>query len=42
MSLTFLIGAILGSGIAIFAGRAPAQRLLGVVQQRIERNRRER
>jgi hypothetical protein len=34
MSLHFLIGAILGSGLAIFAGRAPAQRLLAAVTRR--------
>jgi hypothetical protein len=39
MSLAFLIGAILGSGIAIFAGREPAQRLLTVVQEQLERAR---
>ena len=32
MSLSFLIGAILGSGIAIFAGRAPARRILAKIQ----------
>ncbi len=42
MSLTFLIGAILGSGIAIFAGREPAQRLLAVVQAQLDRSRRPR
>jgi hypothetical protein len=40
MSLTFLIGAILGSGIFIFAGRAPAQRLLAAVQEHLQRSRR--
>jgi hypothetical protein len=35
MSLNFLIGAILGSGIAIFAGRAPAQRLVAAIQRRL-------
>ncbi len=39
MSLTFLIGAILGSGIAIF-GRAPAQRLYSVVQEQLRSRRR--
>lgn len=34
MSLNFLIGAILGSGIAIFAGREPAWRLIAIVQKR--------
>jgi len=36
VSLTFLIGAIIGSFVFIFAGRAPAQRLLAVVQDRVE------
>lgn len=40
MSNEFLIGAILGSGLAIALGRAPAQRLLVVVQSRIEQRRR--
>ncbi len=39
MSLTFLIGAIIGSGVFIFAGRTPAYRLLAVVQERLERSR---
>ena len=39
MSVTFLIGAILGSGIAIF-GRAPAQRLLLAVQEQLRSRRR--
>jgi hypothetical protein len=34
MSLTFLIGAILGSGAAIAFGREPAQRILARVQKR--------
>ena len=42
MSLSFLIGAIFGSFVFIFAGRSPAQRLLAVVQDRVERNRRKR
>jgi hypothetical protein len=37
MSLNFLIGAILGSGIAIFAGREPAHRLVAAIQKRITR-----
>jgi hypothetical protein len=40
MSLAFLFGAILGSGIFIFAGREPAQRLLAIVQEQLERARR--
>ena len=40
MDLTFLVGAIIGSGLAIFAGRAPAQRLVDLVQARISRRRR--
>jgi hypothetical protein len=40
MSLTFLVGAVLGSAIAVFAGRAPAYRLLAVAQKRYERFRR--
>lgn len=34
MTLEFLIGAIIGSGVAIFFGREPAQRLLQRVQSR--------
>lgn len=37
MSLTFLIGAIFGSGLFITAGRGPAQRLLAVIQKRLKR-----
>ncbi|MEO6340823.1 MAG: hypothetical protein ABIO39_12330 [Caulobacteraceae bacterium] len=37
MSVTFLIGAILGSFIAIFGGRAPARKLIAVVQDRYYR-----
>lgn len=40
MTIYALIGAILGSGAAIAFGRAPAEKLLVVVQNRIERNRR--
>jgi hypothetical protein len=39
VSMTFLMGAIVGSGIAILAGRAPANRLLQVVQKRISKRR---
>jgi hypothetical protein len=37
MSLSFLIGAILGSGLFIFAGRAPAERLKAAVRARLAR-----
>lgn len=40
MTLSFLIGAIIGSFVFIVAGRAPAQRLIAVVQDRVERQRR--
>ena len=40
VSNEFLIGAILGSGLAIAFCRTPAQRLLAVVQTRIEQRRR--
>jgi hypothetical protein len=40
MSLVTLIGAILGSGAFIAFGRVPAQKLIAVVQQRIDQNRR--
>ena len=35
MSLSFLIGAIIGSGAFILLGRAPAQKLVDAVQARI-------
>jgi hypothetical protein len=35
MNLTFLIGAIIGSGVFILLGRAPAQKLVEAVQARI-------
>lgn len=35
MSLSFLIGAIIGSGVFILLGRAPAQKLVEAVQARI-------
>ena len=38
MSLSFLIGAILGSGIAIMAGRAPARRVMAKFQTTRPRN----
>ncbi len=37
MTLNFLIGAILGSGLAISLGRAPAYKLVTAVQRRIGR-----
>ncbi|MDB5457605.1 MAG: hypothetical protein JWP92_3190 [Caulobacter sp.] len=39
MSLSFLVGAIIGSAVFIFAGRAPAQKLIAVVQSRLGRPR---
>ena len=39
MTLDFLIGAILGSGLALSAGRAPAYRLVAAVQRRLIRRR---
>jgi hypothetical protein len=35
MSLSFLIGAVIGSGAFILLGRAPAQKLVEAVQARI-------
>jgi hypothetical protein len=35
MSLTFLIGAAIGSGVFIILGRGPAQKLVDAVQARI-------
>ena len=40
MSLSFLVGAILGSFIAIAAGRGPARKLIAVVQDRYYRAKR--
>lgn len=37
MSLSFLIGAILGSGLFIALGRAPAEKLIAYVQDRVKR-----
>ncbi len=37
MSLSFLIGAILGSGFFIVAGREPAERLLAVAKRKLKR-----
>jgi hypothetical protein len=37
MSLTFLIGAGLGSGLFIALGRAPAEKLIAYVQDRTKR-----
>jgi hypothetical protein len=39
MTLQFLIGAVIGSGLFIFAGRAPAEKLLALVQQHLGRGR---
>ncbi len=38
MTLTFLIGAVLGSGLFITFGRAPAEKLITLVQERIRGN----
>ncbi len=35
MSLSFVIGAVIGSGAFILLGRAPAQKLVEAVQARI-------
>ena len=35
MSLSFLIGAFIGSGVFILLGRAPAEKLVAAVQARI-------
>jgi len=40
MTLLTLVGAILGSGAFIAFGRRPAEKLITVVQQRIDQNRR--
>jgi len=37
MDLYFLVGAILGSGLFIFAGREPARRLVRAIQERRKR-----
>ena len=37
MDLYFLVGAILGSGLFIFAGREPARRLVKAFQERRKR-----
>ena len=37
MDLTFLIGAVLGSGLFIAFGRAPAEKLIAYVQDRAKR-----
>jgi hypothetical protein len=39
MSLSFLIGAIIGSGAFILLGRAPAQKLVDAVQARMSKPR---
>jgi hypothetical protein len=35
MSLSFLVGAVIGSGVFILLGRAPAQKLVDAVSARI-------
>jgi hypothetical protein len=40
MTPEFLIGAIIGSGVFIFAGREPARRALAIVQERLFARRR--
>jgi hypothetical protein len=35
MSLSFLLGAVIGSGVFILLGRAPAEKLVAAVQARI-------
>jgi hypothetical protein len=40
MSVEFLIGAIIGSGLFIFFGQTPARRLLAAVQRRRLQSRR--
>ena len=37
MTMTFLIGAALGSGLFIAFGRAPAEKLIAFVQTQIKR-----
>lgn len=39
MTLQFLIGAIIGSGVFIFAGREPAQKLVALAKDRLGRRR---
>jgi hypothetical protein len=39
MSLSFLVGAIIGSGVFIVLGRAPAQKLVDAVAARIGKSR---
>lgn len=36
MNLSFLIGAVLGSGLFIALGRAPAEKLIALVQDRMK------
>jgi len=38
MDLTFLIGAVLGSGLFIAFGRPPAEKLIAYVQERMRGN----
>ncbi len=40
MSLTFLIGAIIGSGLTLTVGRAPAHRAVAAMKARLLRVRR--
>jgi hypothetical protein len=37
MSLSFLIGAMIGSGVFIMLGRGPAEKAIAFVQERIKR-----
>lgn len=37
MNIETLVGAIIGSGVAIFMGRPPALRLVALIQARIRR-----
>lgn len=39
MDIYWLIGAIIGSGVFIFAGRAPAQKLIAVAARRQNKSR---
>lgn len=39
MSLSFLIGAVIGSGVFILVGRAPAQKLVDAVAARFGKSR---
>lgn len=37
MSLSFLIGAVIGSGLFILLGRGPVEKLLATIQQRADK-----